>query len=91
MAWTVGVATWIVRRLTRNQRRIAEVVRRVAAGDLSARVGVAGGSAPAASQAAAGNEVRLVTDVDDMIDRLSGLLKRSACSSRTPRTSCDRR
>ena len=39
VAWTVGVATWMVRLLTRNQRRIAEVVRRVAAGDLSARVG----------------------------------------------------
>ena len=74
VAWTVGVATWIVRRLTRNQRRIAEVVRRVAAGDLSARVGVARAGAAAASQAAAGDEVRLVTDIDDMIDRLSDLL-----------------
>jgi two-component system heavy metal sensor histidine kinase CusS len=74
VAWTVGVATWIVRRLTRNQRRIAEVVRRVAAGDLSARVGVARAAAPAASQAAAGDEVRLGADVDNMIDRLAGLL-----------------
>lgn len=74
VAWTVGVATWIVRRLTRNQRRIAEVVRRVAAGDLSARVGVAHGGSPAGSPAAAADEVRLVMDIDDMIDRLSGLL-----------------
>ena len=74
VAWTVGVATWIVRRLTRNQRRIAEVVRRVAAGDLSARVGAARAGAAAAAQAAAGDEVRLVMDVDDMIDRLAGLL-----------------
>src|SRR6187551_1248557 len=74
VAWTVGVATWIVRRLTRNQRRIAEVVRRVAAGDLSARVGVAPAGAAAGSRSAAGDEVRLVMDVDDMIDRLSGLL-----------------
>ena len=74
VAWTVGVATWIVRRLTRNQRRIAEVVRRVAAGDLSARVGGTRVGATPAAQAAAGDEVRLVMDIDDMIDRLSGLL-----------------
>ena len=37
VAWTVGVATFMVRMLTRNQRRIAEVVRRVAAGDLRRR------------------------------------------------------
>lgn len=70
VAWTVGVATWIVRRLTRIQRRMAEVARRVAAGDLSARVG----AAQAGSPGAAGDEVRLAIDIDDMIDRLSGLL-----------------
>jgi two-component system OmpR family sensor kinase len=65
VAWTVVVATWIVRRLTRNQRRIAEVVRRVAGGDLSARVGSLGED---------GDEVRLARDVDDMVGRLSELL-----------------
>jgi two-component system heavy metal sensor histidine kinase CusS len=65
VAWTVVVATWIVRRLTRNQRRIAEVVRRVAAGDLSARVGSLGED---------GDEVRLARDVDDMVGRLAELL-----------------
>ena len=64
VAWTVGVATWMVRMLTRNQRRIAEVVRRVAAGDLSARVG---------ALEASGDEARLVRDLDDMIERLSNL------------------
>jgi two-component system OmpR family sensor kinase len=65
LAWTVGVATWIVRRLTRNQRRIAEVVRRVAAGDLLARVGAVGDS---------GDEARLARDVDEMVERLAELL-----------------
>jgi two-component system, OmpR family, sensor kinase len=65
VAWTVVVASWMIRLLTRNQRRIAEVVRRVAAGDLSARVG---------TLAASGDEARLVRDVDDMIERLSNLL-----------------
>jgi two-component system, OmpR family, sensor kinase len=65
VAWTVVVASWMIRLLTRNQRRIAEVVRRVAAGDLSARVG---------TLQASGDEARLVRDVDDMIERLSNLL-----------------
>jgi two-component system heavy metal sensor histidine kinase CusS len=70
VAWTVVVATWIVRRLTRNQRRMAEVVRRVADGDLSARVGVA----PLARTTVRSDDEQLARDIDDMIGRLSGLL-----------------
>src|SRR6187551_2782278 len=64
VAWTVGVATFMVRMLTRNQRRIAEVVRRVAAGDLAARVG---------ALEASGDEARLIQNLDEMIERLSNL------------------
>jgi two-component system, OmpR family, sensor kinase len=64
VAWTVAVASFMVRLLTRNQRRIAEVVRQVAAGDLSARVGALDAS---------GDEARLVRDLDEMIERLSNL------------------
>jgi two-component system heavy metal sensor histidine kinase CusS len=64
VAWTVAVASFMVRILTRNQRRIAEAVRKVAAGDLSARVGALDAS---------GDEARLVRDVDEMIERLSNL------------------
>jgi len=64
VGWTVAVASWMVRMLTRNQRRIAEVVRRVATGDLSARVG---------ALEASGDEARLVKDLDEMIERLSNL------------------
>jgi len=62
--WSAIVATWIVRRLTRVHGSIAEVARRVAAGDLTARVGVTSGDPELA---------RLAKDVDDMIERL-GLL-----------------
>lgn len=64
VAWTAIVASWMVRSLTRNQRRIAEVVRRVAGGDLSARIGTVPTS---------GDEARLVQDLDEMIERLSHL------------------
>ena len=65
VAWTVLVTTWIVRRLTRAQRRVAQVIRQVAAGDLTARVGNA---------ASGGDEIQLAHDLDDMVDRLSELL-----------------
>jgi two-component system heavy metal sensor histidine kinase CusS len=64
VAWTVAVASFMVRIFTRNQRRIAEIVRKVAAGDLSARVGALQTS---------GDEARLVRDLDEMIERLSNL------------------
>jgi two-component system heavy metal sensor histidine kinase CusS len=64
VAWTVVVATFMVRMLTRNQRRIAEVVRRVAGGDLTARVG---------ALEASGDEARLIQNLDEMIERLSNL------------------
>jgi two-component system heavy metal sensor histidine kinase CusS len=64
VAWTVAVASFMVRIFTRNQRRIAQVVRKVAAGDLSVRVGAVQTS---------GDEARLVRDLDEMIERLSNL------------------
>ncbi len=65
VAWTVVVTTWIVRRLTRAHRRITQIARRVAAGDMSARVGLT---------LAGGDEVQLARDIDEMIDRLADLL-----------------
>ena len=63
--WVVLVATWIVRRLTREHQAIMAVARRVAAGDLSARVGARRGDPEIA---------RLARDVDEMIERLSLLV-----------------
>jgi two-component system heavy metal sensor histidine kinase CusS len=65
VAWSVVVATWLVRRLTREHQAIAEVARRVAAGDLRARVhGVA----------ADRDVAQLGHDIDDMIARLEALV-----------------
>ena len=64
VGWTVLVASWMVRMLTRNQRRIAEIVRRVAAGDLTARVG---------ALEAGGDEAQLIQNLNEMIERLSNL------------------
>jgi two-component system heavy metal sensor histidine kinase CusS len=65
VAWTVVVAIFIARRLSRAQRRMARAVREVAAGNLRARVGVA---------QTGGDEAQLARDIDDMIERLSELL-----------------
>lgn len=65
VAWTVVVAIFIARRLTRAQRHMAAVVREVAGGNLQARVG-----APSAS----GDEAQLARDIDEMIERLAELL-----------------
>ena len=59
------MSIWIVRRVTRRQARIATVARRVAAGDLAARIG---------AHAGAPEEVQLARDVDGMIDRLERLV-----------------
>jgi two-component system heavy metal sensor histidine kinase CusS len=64
VGWTVAVASFVVRMLTKNQRRIAEVVRRVAAGDLTARVGALDAS---------GDEAQLIQNLDEMIERLQNL------------------
>jgi two-component system, OmpR family, sensor kinase len=65
VAWAGAVATWMVRQQTRAQERIADVARRVAAGDLSARV---------APTSTATEIDQLGRDVDDMIEQLSGLM-----------------
>lgn len=42
VGWSVALATWFMRRLTREYDAVAEAVRRVADGDLEARVATAG-------------------------------------------------
>jgi two-component system heavy metal sensor histidine kinase CusS len=65
VGWAMLVTTWIVRRLTRGHESIAEVARRVAKGDLSARI----------PDRASGPEMaQLAHDVNRMIERLSSLL-----------------
>lgn len=61
--WAGLVASWVVGRLTRDNDAIAAVVRRVAAGDLTVRVG-----------RRAGDVARLAADVDEMIARLEVLV-----------------
>jgi len=64
--WIVAMTWWITNRMTREHAAIAAVARRVAAGDLTARVGR---SAPHEDIA------RLGRDVDAMIEQLSALVK----------------
>jgi two-component system heavy metal sensor histidine kinase CusS len=66
VGWAVLLATWIVKRLTRGHAAVARVARHVADGDLSARV-VPDPSDPEMAQ--------LGQDVNQMIDRLSQLLR----------------
>jgi two-component system heavy metal sensor histidine kinase CusS len=61
-AWTFAVASWFVRRLTRDHRRIMDVARRAAGGDLSARV------APVSADA---DFSQLGRDLDETIERLA--------------------
>ena len=63
--WVVLVATWIVRRLTGEHHVITAVARRVAVGDLSARIGARGGVREI---------VKLAHDIDERIDRMSLLV-----------------
>jgi len=64
LLWTVLVTVVVVRRLTRGHHVIAGVARRVAAGDLDARIRMAGGDPEV---------VQLAQHIDTMIGRL-GLL-----------------
>ncbi len=64
LLWTVLVAVVVVRRLTRGHQMIAGVARRVAAGDLDARIRMQGGDPEV---------VQLAQHIDTMIGRL-GLL-----------------
>jgi two-component system heavy metal sensor histidine kinase CusS len=63
--WSIFVASWVVRRLTRAHSEIATVLRRVAAGDLTARVRANTSDAEVA---------RLSADVNYMVQRLEVLL-----------------
>lgn len=65
LVWTVLVALAVVHRLTRDHRKIAEVARRVSAGDLDARINLQHGDLEI---------VQLARDIDAMIDRLGLLL-----------------
>jgi two-component system heavy metal sensor histidine kinase CusS len=65
VVWAALVATWIVRRFTDEHRRIADVARRVADGDLSARI---------LSRSSDRDTVQFATDLDAMIDRLGVLV-----------------
>src|SRR5690606_36066235 len=63
--WTIFVALAVFHRLTRDHRTIAEVARRVAAGDLAARINLQKGDREI---------VQLASDIDAMIERLGLLL-----------------
>ncbi|MEI9952683.1 MAG: HAMP domain-containing sensor histidine kinase [Pseudomonadota bacterium] len=65
VVWIVLMTWWLTARMTREHAAIAAVARRVAAGDLSARVG---GGVPHEDIA------RLGRDVDSMIEQLSVLV-----------------
>lgn len=65
VVWIVLMTWWLTMRMTREHEAIAVVARRVAAGDLSARVG---GGLPHEDIA------RLGRDVDSMIEQLSALV-----------------
>ena len=64
--WAGLVASWIVRHLTRDHQKIAEVAQRVAAGDLKARVEPRSGDAELA---------KLGRNIDEMIGRLEVLVE----------------
>jgi two-component system heavy metal sensor histidine kinase CusS len=66
LAWTVVLTSGIVLRLTRTQQRIIQVVRRVSVGDLGARV---------AAGTAGDDLTELGRNVDEMIQRLSVLMR----------------
>lgn len=63
--WSVIVATSLVRRLTREHQAVTDVARRVAGGDLRARVASRSGGAEVA---------QLTHDIDEMVARLELLV-----------------
>lgn len=63
--WASLMASWIIRRLTHSQQTIAEVVRRFASGDRSARI----------TRLSRDIEVaQLERDINDMVERISALV-----------------
>ena len=65
LGWAALVAHWIVGRFTRHHQAIEQVARRVAAGDLTARV---------KSRSPDPEVAQLARDVDEMIERLAMLV-----------------
>jgi two-component system OmpR family sensor kinase len=65
VAWSLHVSIWLVRKLTTDHREIANVARRVAAGDLTARV---------RSQTVDSEMAQLASDIDTMIEHLAALM-----------------
>jgi two-component system heavy metal sensor histidine kinase CusS len=65
VVWAAAIAYWIVRVFTNEQRRIAEVARRVADGDLTARI---------SSRTRDRDMARFALDLDQMIERLALLV-----------------
>lgn len=66
VAWVALVSIWTTRRLVRDHERIADVTKRVARGDLSARVSLGSGDA---------EMMMLANNVDEMIERLDALVR----------------
>jgi two-component system heavy metal sensor histidine kinase CusS len=66
VAASAAATSWLARALTRDHERIAEVARRVAGGDLSARIAIRSGDPEMA---------QLGRDVDEMIARLAVLVE----------------
>jgi two-component system heavy metal sensor histidine kinase CusS len=64
-AWASALVVWLIRRWTLHHENIATVARRVAKGDLDARV---------TTHASDIDEAQLGRDIDQMIDRLSALV-----------------
>ena len=65
LGWAVLVANLVVRRLTRDHERIAEVANRVTSGDLTARV---------AASSSDREMMKLARDIDEMIETISTLM-----------------
>lgn len=65
-AWTLAVAFWFARRLTRGHQRIMEVAHRVAGGDLTARVDQLASDA---------DTLQLGRDIDETASRLAAVIE----------------
>ena len=65
-AWTLAVAVWFARRLTRGHQRIMEVAHRVAGGDLTARVDQLSSDA---------ETLQLGRDIDETASRLATVIE----------------
>lgn len=65
VSWSTALVIWMVRRQTADHENIASVARRVASGDLAARV---------TSHARDVEEAQLGNDIDHMIEQLAGLV-----------------